>query len=62
MRMDDVPIPTAMFGLLSRLADADADADAIARDTQDFLIQRLGYVETLTLEVRLFLFSYGQFH
>lgn len=58
---DDVPIPTAMFGLLSRLADADADAAAIARDTQDFLIQRLGYVETLTLEVRLFLFSYGQF-
>jgi hypothetical protein len=51
-----------MFGLLSRLADADADAAAIARDTQDFLIQRLGYVETLTLEVRSFLFSYGQFH
>jgi hypothetical protein len=61
---DDVPIPTAMFGLLSRLADADADAAAIARDTQDFLIQRLGYVETLTLEVRffIFLFSYGQLH
>ena len=50
---DDVPIPTAMFGLISRLSTADADAAVIARDTQDFLVERLGYVETLTLEAAI---------
>lgn len=50
---DDVPIPTAMFGLISRLSAADADAAVIARDTQDFLVERLGYAETLTLEAAI---------
>ena len=42
-----------MFGLISRLSTADADAAVIARDTQDFLVERLGYVETLTLEAAI---------